>query len=281
MGAGAVQHRSAQRSISSGIGDDDTLHPGEPAVFIAGGGEFHLHADSLAVAARLRLLVLQMLSAQVTGLIDLINHRGQRNREVILSGGGGGIPLLDQMGLLELQRIHALILRDVIHHHLHRKEGLGRSKSAVSAGGCGVGFQRTPMVQQSIESRIIGSSADVKTILQLGTDPAVLQRQQKLQILIPELEQQITSLLPLLSLLRKLKMEDRLPPEKLELLQKISNTYESARAEHRSASRELDEISSSQRSGEFSRVICLGTIHPGTVVTIGNASLTVTEAMKK
>jgi len=177
-----------------------------------------------------------------------------------------------------IENCHVFVRGDIVAEYIlhssircgHNLKTEGRI-SKIIGGSC--------MVQQSIESRIIGSSADVKTILQLGTDPAVLQRQQKLQILIPELEQQITSLLPLLSLLRKLKMEDRLPPEKLELLQKISNTYESARAEHRSASRELDEISSSQRSGEFSRVICLGTIHPGTVVTIGNASLTVTEAM--
>ena len=135
------------------------------------------------------------------------------------------------------------------------------------------------MVQQTIESRIIGSTANVKTVLQLGTDPAVLQRQHKLQALIPELEKQIESLLPLLSLLRKLELENRLTPQKQELLQKISHSYEAAKTEHRSARRELDEISSSQLGKDFSRVICHGTIYPGTVVTIGNANLTVTETI--
>ena len=145
------------------------------------------------------------------------------------------------------------------------------SISKIIGGSC--------MVQQTIESRIIGSTANVKTVLQLGTDPAVLQRQHKLQALIPELEKQIESLLPLLSLLRKLELENRLTPQKQELLQKISHSYEAAKTEHRSARRELDEISSSQLGKDFSRVICHGTIYPGTVVTIGNANLTVTETI--
>lgn len=137
----------------------------------------------------------------------------------------------------------------------------------------------TCMVLQNIESRNIGSSANVKTILQLGTDPTVLQRQQELQELIPSLEKQLESLTPLLSLLRRLESENRLLPEKQELLQKISGSYDAAETQLQSARGELEDISETLLNKGFSRVICPGAIYPGTKVTIGTASLIVTDVL--
>ena len=49
MGAGTVQNRTAKRSVSPGISDNDPLHTGEDAVFVASGGELHFHGVTLDV----------------------------------------------------------------------------------------------------------------------------------------------------------------------------------------------------------------------------------------
>ena len=52
MGAGPVEHRPAQGGVGPGIGNDDALHAGELAVFVAGGGELHLHGVALHVVVQ-------------------------------------------------------------------------------------------------------------------------------------------------------------------------------------------------------------------------------------
>ena len=49
MRTGAVQHRSAQRGVSPGIGDDHALHGREAPVLITGRGKFHGHRMALDV----------------------------------------------------------------------------------------------------------------------------------------------------------------------------------------------------------------------------------------
>ena len=124
--------------------------------------EVHGKADALAVAACLGLGVFLVLGTQTAGIVHLVNHGGQRHREVILAGGC--VALLDHVGLLKLQRVHTQILGDVIHHHLHGKERLGCAKTAVRATGRGVGLEST-----SVDVQIF----DV--IHTVGADDAALQ----------------------------------------------------------------------------------------------------------
>ena len=107
--------------------------------------EVHGKADAPAVASGLRLGVLLVLAAQVAGLVHLVHHGGQRDREVIFAGGRGSVALLDKVRFFEFKCIHTEVLGDVIHHHLHGEEGLRRAEAAISAAGCGVGLERPAM----------------------------------------------------------------------------------------------------------------------------------------
>lgn len=132
---------------------------------------------------------------------------------------------------------------------------------------------------QNIEAHYIGSAANVKTSLEVGTDPIILDRQQELQAKIPELEKQIGTLKPLLKLLRDLGNSNRLTSEKAELLNNVTNNYNTASDMLENARRDLEEIAQTVYNRGYGRVICTGTIFPGTKVTIGTASLSVSEPL--
>ena len=82
-----------------------------------------------------------MLCEQVGLLVDLVQHVDQRHGEVVDTGGGGAIALLDNVVQLELDGILAQILSDVVHEHLNREEGLRSAETTVCTGGSGVGLQ--------------------------------------------------------------------------------------------------------------------------------------------
>ena len=137
----------------------------------------------------------------------------------------------------------------------------------------------TCVVMQNVESRTIGSVAGVKTKLEIGTDPEVVDRQHYLTEQIPEIDKQLRSLEPLLKLLRQLEASNRLDEEKAQMLAKASFSYKSQAEALDSAKKELEEISSALVNRNNGKVICPGIIYPGTIVTIGSANYTVTQNM--
>ncbi len=131
----------------------------------------------------------------------------------------------------------------------------------------------------NISANMIGSASNVKTKLELGADPAYLERQQILQAQIPQLEKQIESIKPLYDLLTELKRTDRLSPEKAELYASISKQYVSSVSLLRASKAELESITQSVVGRGYGRIICTGTIFPGTSVSIGPASYVVNESL--
>lgn len=137
----------------------------------------------------------------------------------------------------------------------------------------------TCVVGQNIEARMIGSPSVVKTKLELGSDPVSIERQQELQELIPELEGQIKSLEPLLKLLLQLQAANRLTADKAETLQQTAASYKAIKTMLEDSKTELSDINIAIYNKGFGRVICPGTIYPGTVVSIGSAQYNVTDNM--
>jgi len=135
------------------------------------------------------------------------------------------------------------------------------------------------LVGQNIEARIIGSASNVKTKLELGTDPATIERQQELLAQMPVLEKQIESLKPLIALLRELESSNRLTSEKKELLCSVGASYDANVKLLEESKIELVEISQSIHNRGYGRVICTGAIYPGTNVSIGAASLSVADTL--
>ncbi len=135
----------------------------------------------------------------------------------------------------------------------------------------------TCVVRQNLEARIIGSAAGVKTKLEIGNDPELVDRQHYLTDQIREIERQLQSLEPLLKLLRQLEAASRLTEEKAQMLEKASFSHKAQTEALEGAKSELEEISNVIANKNFGKVICTGIIYPGTFVTIGSANYTVTQ----
>ena len=132
---------------------------------------------------------------------------------------------------------------------------------------------------QNIEAHTIGSAANVMTRLELGTDQTVIERQQELSTQTAELEAQINKLNPLIVILRQLEASNRLTPEKRQAFDNVNYSYDNSTKLLEEAKRELKEIVQSIKVKGFGRIICAGTIYPGTKVVIGEASLVITDPL--
>jgi uncharacterized protein (DUF342 family) len=135
----------------------------------------------------------------------------------------------------------------------------------------------TCVVMQNVEARIIGSAAGVKTKLEIGNDPEIVDRQHYLTEQISEIEKQMKSLEPLLKLLRQLEAADRLDEDKAQMLEKVTFSCKTQNDTLESAKIELEEICGLIYNKNYGKVICSGVIYPGTTVTIGSASYTVAQ----
>jgi uncharacterized protein (DUF342 family) len=130
---------------------------------------------------------------------------------------------------------------------------------------------------QNIEAGNVGTVANVKTRLELGTDYASIKRQQELQTLLVDLGKKIESVKQLITLLKQLEASGRMTPDKKEILDKVESSYVANIQLQEAAKKELEEIALSIKNKSFGKIVCTGTIFPGTTVVIGPASLTITE----
>ena len=132
---------------------------------------------------------------------------------------------------------------------------------------------------ENIEARTIGSPAGVSTRLELGTDPAILQRQQQLTVEIAELEKSLKSMQPLLELLHQLENAGALTPDKREILNNVSYSFENNTAVLESDKVELADINQQIAKKGYGRVVCTEVMHFGCVVVIGGLSFYVKKDM--
>ncbi len=130
---------------------------------------------------------------------------------------------------------------------------------------------------RDIEAQTIGSPASVVTKLELGTDSSVIERQQGLLTRIAELEKSIKNLSPLITMLRQMEADNRLPPEKKEILENVGYSYDTNTFLLEEAKGQLKKVTLLIRIRGFGHVSCTGTIHQGTKVVIGEASIHIKE----
>lgn len=134
----------------------------------------------------------------------------------------------------------------------------------------------TYVIMQNLHCRTIGSAAGVKTKIEIGNDPDLITRQKELQELIPDLEKQIGSLEPLIKMLYQLEATGRLDDEKRAMLEKAKNSLSSHTNTLEKSKKELESINYSLINKNYGKIVCTGTIYPGTDVKIGSATYTVT-----
>lgn len=133
---------------------------------------------------------------------------------------------------------------------------------------------------RNIEASIIGSPSNVKTRLIITNEQAILGHYQELQELVPVLEKQLESLKPLYNLLKQLEITNRLTPEKREIYENVSTQYHTTLSRLEDVKRELEEIASRQFSSGYGKVICTGTVYPGTEIIIGKDKYSVDEPLQ-
>lgn len=131
---------------------------------------------------------------------------------------------------------------------------------------------------QNIEAATIGTVSNMKTRLELGTDYTSIRRQQELLSQLPELAKKIESVKPLITLMRQLEASGRLTAEKKQILDDIETSFVANLRLQEAAKKELEEISQSMNNKSYGKIICTGTIYPGTTVVIGKANLAITES---
>ncbi len=124
---------------------------------------------------------------------------------------------------------------------------------------------------------IIGAPSGIKTIIEIGTDPSIIERQQQIEVNHPLLEKQLKSIVQLISLLKQYEEAGRLDDEKREMLEKALYNYQTLTDLYESESQELEEINQLIREKGYGRIKCARTIYPGTVIKIGPEIMTVTE----
>lgn len=132
----------------------------------------------------------------------------------------------------------------------------------------------------NIEAHTIGSPSNTATRLELGADHTVIEQQQKLAAQAAELEKQIKSLTPLVTILRQLEAENRLTPEKRKILDDVGYSYETNTARLEEIRQELENIAQAVKTRGFGRVICTGTIYPGTKLTIDKTVFFVRDTLR-
>lgn len=137
----------------------------------------------------------------------------------------------------------------------------------------------TYLVGENIEARIIGSSAGINTYLEIGTDSTIIERQLELLKELPSLESKLHSLQSLISLLRQFETAKRLTPEKKQMLDNAVFSYSEISKSIENGKQELEQITESIRTKGYGRIICTGTIHPGTIVKIGSVQAKINEPL--
>jgi len=146
---------------------------------------------------------------------------------------------------------------------------VGGSIAKIIGGSCFAG--------QEIEARTIGSISPVRTILQIGTDEMVIERQQQLIAKIAELEETNRKLSSIISTLCQLDAANRLDEEKKQILSNANYSFNYNNAVIEEARRELDDINKAIKEKGSGRVICTGELHPGVRVEISGATLSINE----
>lgn len=137
------------------------------------------------------------------------------------------------------------------------------------------------LVGENVVTGTIGSIAGAKTHLEIGTDPATIERQQKLMEEIPLLENKIQSLNSLISLLQQFESANRLTQDKKVMLEDALFSYNKIVPLLESEKKELEQINESIRLKGYGKIICQDTIHPGTSVKIGSMKVHINEPLYK
>lgn len=228
--------------------------------------------------------VLSGFMVQATGNIQIHGGLGSvrliAGGDIILRGGiiGGNISCEGDLTSKFIENCKVFVKGDIkTDYIMNSNVQCGKNLYAINSISKIVGGRY--LVGENIEANIIGSKANVKTYIELGTDPLIINRQLELTKDIPLLETKKHSLESLISLLKQFQENNRLTIEKKQMLDNAIFSYSEINELIDSGKLELEKITDSIKSKGYGRVLCRGIMHSGTTIRIGSAQTSIKEAI--
>ena len=131
-----------------------------------------------------------------------------------------------------------------------------------------------------VQVKTLGSQMGSDTVVEVGVDPTMKVRIQKLQKKIAELNKEIKAAGPILSsMAQKIAAGVRMSPDQIKYIQKLNLDNKAHTEEVESSLAELDELQSQYERSGNAQVIVTGDVYGGTLIAIGDVSLTVRSSM--
>jgi uncharacterized protein len=122
----------------------------------------------------------------------------------------------------------------------------------------------------------IGSFSNIATEIVLGADPALMTRYSALAAEKKELAVQIEKLRQIVDLLGKYQQAGQLPPSKLQMLENSHVSLDASVARLTACEQEYEKIGEQIENSGKGKVICRGTVYRGVKMSIGFASMAIT-----
>jgi uncharacterized protein (DUF342 family) len=131
-----------------------------------------------------------------------------------------------------------------------------------------------------VQVKTLGSQMGSDTIVEVGVDPSTKHRIQHLQKHINELNKEIKAAQPILnSMAQKIAQGVKLSPDQVKYVQSLSAENKERTAELEAAMEELDTLQEKHENIIAASVVVTGDVYAGTMITIGDTSMTVQTSM--
>lgn len=134
---------------------------------------------------------------------------------------------------------------------------------------------------KNIHAKTIGSSMATKTILEVGTDPELKDKSEKLKNEIEQLEENLGKIMKSLELMNKLKNIRSLSNDQAEMYSKLIMTKETLEEDLNKLKDEYEFIRVQIESISRGKIKVADTVYPGVKIVIGNGTMTVRDELKR
>ena len=223
-------------------------------------------------------------SVEATGSIQVSSSLGSVNlvagEDVILHGGiiGGNITCEGDLHSKFIENCKVMIKGDVKTTYIMNSNIISGGNietinpvSKIVGGKCLAG--------KNINTKTIGSPANVKTQVEIGSDPKLIEKKQTLEKEISNFEKQKESLTSLIDLLKQFKEAGKLNASKEQSLQDAIYSRNKINDMLENSNLKLEEVNNKMKSKRIGKIICAGILYPGTTIKIGKKCKTFKKTM--
>lgn len=161
---------------------------------------------------------------------------------------------------------------------LHSKAVAGQSIVAEGNKGAICGGSASALVM--VRGRTLGGDAYTRTIIEVGSNPALQRRLHQIQARIKEIEPQLNKAMTAISTLKKLQASGALRPEQTSMLGNVTRTQFALARELRELQNERSSIEHELQSVRDATIISEGVTYPGVHIIIQNRRMIIQHPLK-